>query len=332
MTSVIHVPNHQALTVKRNEKDDFITDIQAGLTKSNKQIESKYFYDEQGSDLFNQITRHPDYYLTRCELEILSRYKQSLSALIKSEPFNLIELGPGEGIKTQIVMEQFLKDNLIFNYMPIDISTKYLLALVKQFKQALPNLELTPIHADYFGGLEWLRENSSRRSLVIFLGSSIGNFDWAQANTFLSHLHESLRNDDYLLIGFDLRKDIDVLMRAYDDIDGVTRDFNLNLLHRMNRELNANFNVDKFRHYATYNVYSGAMESYLVSQEKQAIHIGALDDTIHFHPFEAVHVEFSCKYLLSQIETLAKDNGFEITKHFSDTQGYFVDSLWRVRK
>lgn len=330
MSSVIHVPD-DGLTVKQNTKDEFKNDILAGLTLPNKQIQSKYFYDDRGSELFNQITRHPDYYLTRCELDILNRYKQQLSSMISAQAFNLVELGPGEGLKTQILIEQFLKDSLDFTYMPIDISSQYLLSLVRQFKQQLPALKHTPIHADYFKGLEWLSDHSKRRNLVLFLGSSIGNFDWASANAFLSHLHESLHAGDYILIGFDLRKDIGILMRAYNDIDGITRDFNLNLLTRMNRELSANFDETKFSHYATYNVYSGAMESYLISLQDQSIHMDALQKTFHFHAYEAMHVEFSCKYLLSQIEEMATANGFEIVNHFKDTQHYFVDSLWRVR-
>jgi L-histidine Nalpha-methyltransferase len=332
MTGVVYVPHDQDITSSHDEKYEFKIDIQAGLKKPNKQIQSKYFYDEHGSLLFNQITRHPDYYLTRCEIEILNTYKKQLSTLIHAEPFNLIELGPGEGIKTQLLMEQFLRDSLRFTYIPIDISTRYLKTLITEFKQQLPDLKLIPVHSDYFRGLTWLSMRSERRNFVLFLGSSIGNFEPDATAHFLRQLWEALHHDDYVLLGFDLRKDVNIMMRAYNDADGITRDFNLNLLQRINRELSANFDLTKFRHYATYNVYSGAMESYLISLESQTIHIEALEQDIFFEAIEPIHVEYSYKYHLSQIQQLAHAAGFEIIKNFADSNQYFVDSLWRVKK
>lgn len=332
MAGVIHITDDQDLKTRYQEKNAFKTDIQLGFAKTEKKIQSKYFYDEHGSELFNQITRHPDYYLTQCEIEILNTYKKQISALLGDKPYNVIELGPGEGIKTQILIEQFLRDSLNFTYMPIDISTKYLNTLSKQFNQQLPALKLTPIHSDYFKGLEWLSEHSGRQNLVLFLGSSIGNFDPVLTEEFLHHLWEILHDGDHVLLGFDLRKDINVLMRAYSDQDGITRDFNMNLLQRMNRELHAHFDADKFSHYATYNVYSGAMESYLVSLEQQIVAIDALDRSYSFDAIEPIHVEYSYKYLVSQIEEFARTTGFSIVQHFTDTRNYFIDSLWRVNK
>ncbi len=282
--------------------------------------------------MFNQITRHPDYYLTRCEIEILNTHKKQLSSLIELMSFNLVELGPGEGIKTKILIEQFMSDHLDFKYIPIDISEKYLKILIKQFQKQIPKLDLIPIYSDYFRGLRWLSDHSDKRNLVLFLGSSIGNFDPKSTKVFLQHLWESLNDGDYILIGFDLRKDVDVLMRAYNDDAGITRDFNLNLLERMNRELGANFNVNHFRHYATYNVYSGAMESYLISLINQSVKFDALERSIEFKETEPVHVEYSYKYLLPQIYELAKDTGFEVIHNFLDSKNYFVDSFWCANK
>lgn len=328
MADVIHVAAEDSMHTIHDAKNEFKKEISQGLSRARKQIPSKYFYDQEGSELFNRITRHPDYYLTQCEIEILTQNKNALSRLMSNQAFNLIELGPGEGIKTKILIEQFLRDALNFTYMPIDISTQYLRCLMNQFNQTLPHLKLAPIHSDYFQGLEWLSKHSARRNIVLFLGSSIGNMDAAETRLFLSHLWQALNHGDYVLMGFDLRKDINVLMRAYNDSSGITRDFNLNLLKRINRDLDAHFVLDKFCHYATYNVYSGAMESYLMSLENQTVYIDALKQAYGFEAMEAVHVEYSHKYLLSQIEELARLNGFQKINHFLDSRHYFVDSLW----
>lgn len=313
------------------EKAEFMLDVQMGLLKARKQIHSKYFYDADGSELFNEITRHPDYYLTNCEIEILHTYKNEITNLFINKPFNLIELGPGEGAKTEILLDEFLKHTLDFSYIPIDISKKYLEALMKGFSKKLTPQQLMPIYADYFRGLEQLREQSKRPNLVLFLGSSIGNFSPIQTQEFLTHLHHSLNKNDYVLVGFDLRKDADVLMRAYSDSDGITRDFNMNLLHRINRELGADFDVNKFQHYATYNVYTGAMESYLLSLENQIVKIRDLEQAFSFEAIEPIHVEYSHKFSLTQINEYAKKTGFEIIHHYTDKRKYFIDALWRVR-
>lgn len=314
-----------------HEKLEFVQDLTIGLAKPKKQIPSKYFYDEHGSELFNQITRHPDYYLTQCEFEILDKYKTQIANLFNSEPFNLVELGPGEGIKTQILVEEFLQKSLQFTYLPIDISKKYLKTLIDEFSNKLHQLKLLPLYSDYFRGLEWLRQHSQRANLVLFLGSSIGNFTPKEVQNFLEHLCQSLNKNDYVLLGFDLRKDVQVLMRAYDDSDGITRDFNLNLLKRINRELNADFDISKFKHYATYNVYSGAMESYLISLERQTIAIEALGQSFTFDKIEPIHVEYSYKFYLKQINELAEIAGFEVIQTYTDNKQYFIDTLWQVK-
>jgi len=330
MTNVIDVMSDQSLETQHDHNTEFMRDVQTGLTMPNKQIQSKYFYDEHGSELFNQITRHADYYLTQCEIEILRTYKRQIAKIVHGEPFNLVELGPGEGIKTQILIEEFLQESLDFIYLPIDISKKYLNMILNNFNARLPTLQLTPLHSDYFRGIEWLSEHSARKNVVLFLGSSIGNFNLTMTEEFLRHLCCSLNQGDYVLLGFDLRKDVDVLMRAYNDSDGITRDFNLNLLQRINRELGANFVLKKFHHYATYNVYTGAMESYLISLERQNIMIEALRQSFTFEVIEPIHVEYSHKYLLPQIDQLAHVTGFEVVQNFTDSKKYFIDTLWRV--
>lgn len=332
MTDIIDIADYHDISSQYDDQNEFRRDIEAGFSPPKKHIKSKYFYDEKGSELFNQITRHPDYYLTSCELEILNRYANELSSIMGNTSFNVIELGPGEGIKTKILAQQFFKDHLKFRYTPIDISKKYLKTLMDQFKHQIPSLEVVPIHADYFKGVEWQSEHSSRCNLVLFLGSSIGNFDPVMTQGFLRQLWNVLHHNDYVLLGFDLKKDIELLMRAYDDSAGITRDFNLNLLTRINRELAGKFYLNQFRHHACYNANIGAMESYLVSTKSQDVPIESLRKTFSFKTDEFVHVECSYKYSLSQIDALASDNGFVVLNNFFDSKQYFVDSLWQVKK
>lgn len=310
----------------------FAMDVSKGLLKENKYLLSKYLYDEKGSELFNRITRHPDYYLTQCEMEILDKNKCLLSKLLENENFNLIELGPGEGIKARVIIDQFLHDSREFTYFTIDISRKYLSQIERKFHKDLPDLKLQVINRDYINGLEWLNAHSENRNIVLFLGSSIGNFDKENMKDFLNKVWTDLRAGDYFLIGFDLKKNIDTMIQAYNDRDGITREFNLNLLRRMNRELKTDFEIASFEHYETYNVLSGAMESYLVSLKEQNVHSETLHQTFHFDEYEPVHIESSYKYIRSQIEKLAQDAGFEVVNNFSDSRDYFIDSLWRVCK
>lgn len=315
-----------------NEKQIFLADVISGLSQFNKQIPSKYFYDEAGSILFNRITRHPDYYLTQCEIEILSNNYDYFAKLITQQAFNIVELGPGEGIKTQRFLQVFLQHNLSFTYIPIDISFKYLSNLKTLLQTELPNINMSAVQGDYLNGLKWLVNKSQNQNLILFLGSSIGNYSLEHAEKFFRDLRHIINNNDYVLIGFDLRKDIPTLIKSYDDNEGITREFNLNLLKRINQELGGNFNIDNFYHYATYNVYSGAMESYLVSLKEHEVLITEANKTFKLNPFEAIHVEYSYKYIPSQISSLAKKTGFKMIKNFTDSRHYFIDSLWQVVK
>ena len=311
---------------------EFMRDVSYGLSRKNKKIESKYFYDDQGSQLFNTITRHPDYYLTRCELEILSTYKKDIARIFLDQQINIVELGPGEGIKTTILLDEFMQHPLAFTYYPVDISKKYLQDLKLNLVVKWPKLEVRPIHGDYLEGIQWLIRQDNHKNLVIFLGSSIGNFTVAAANQFLKQIGMLLNHGDYVLIGFDLRKDINTLLSAYNDSDGVTRQFNFNLLHRMNYELNADFKLGEFEHTGVYNSVRGAMESYLLSRKKQTVYIEGLHQRIGFDLQEPIHLEYSHKYILPQIVALAKKNNFNIVKHFMDSKHQFVNALWQINK
>ncbi len=321
---------------------EFLNDVVEGLSATPKRLSSKYLYDDEGSRLFQKIMALPEYYLTRTEAEILNVHKQAILDIIGDEPFNLVELGAGDGQKTSILIRHFLKRSVEFYFTPIDISEHALLLLANALAKEFPELRFQGIHDEYFSGMQHLNtlfqsEGSfldnpvHRRNIVLFLGSNIGNFNRADSIDFLKHLRMSMREKDYLLIGFDLKKDVKVLQAAYDDAAGVTRAFNMNLLTRMNRELGAAFDLDMFQHYATYNPMISAMESYLLSKEEQSVWIQMAGRAVYLDAYEPIHTEYSHKYSLHDIQTLASEAGFDVAYHFTDSNGYFVDSLWCVK-
>lgn len=313
-----------------NAYEEFKKDIMLGLSQPLKSIPSKYFYDAKGSDLFTRITQHPDYYLTKCEMEILDRYKQTFSRLFGKGPFNLVELGPGNGDKALILLEQFYHDGLNVKYFPIDVSIKYLQQLTKKLHQRIPSLDIQGIHSDFISGLESLSLSSENQNVLLFLGSSIGNFDHFFTKNFLTSLKKVMYPGDYLLIGCDLKKDPEVLMRAYDDSHHLTRDFNLNMLHRINTELGADFPIEKFHHQPEFNESESAMESYLISSEHLDVTIASLGRKFTFNAGEPIYVESSYKYSLSKLKALAESLGFQVIEAYLDTKQYFVDYLWQV--
>lgn len=316
-----------------NETDAFALDVLVGLSSPRKTIPSKYFYDETGSSFFRRITELPEYYPTACELEIIERESGAIARYVDyDQPFNLVELGAGFSQKSTTLLTRFVDQRLDFQYVPIDISEAAMQSLIGLLNGRLPTLEVQGLVTDYFNGIKWLNNRFKRKNLVLFLGSSIGNFTHAENCVLLRNLWNCLNHDDVLLIGFDLKKDIDMLLRAYNDSQGVTRDFNLNLLHRINRELGGNFDVSKWRHFGTYDVFSGAMESYLVSLERQSAFIEKIGRWFEFDAWEPIHTEYSYKYLVPEIEQLAGETGFEIYEHLFDSRRYFTDSIWRVYK
>jgi dimethylhistidine N-methyltransferase len=314
------------------DEHTFSGDILVGLSRNPKEISSKYFYDQRGTKLFQKIMDLPEYYLTPCEFNILKTKKEELSRLMKNESFNLVELGAGDGRKTSLLLEHFLKKELNFKYIPIDISESAMKILTHFLNQKFPSLEAEGIVAEYFEGLKWISNLSYHKNMVLFLGSNLGNFNKTQSRVFLHNLWNSLQHGDYAVIGFDLKKDIELMLKAYNDSQNITREFNLNLLKRINRELGGNFNLKKFRHYSNYDVFTGAMESYLVSLEAQEVFLKKVGQSFSFEAWEPIHTEYSYKYLVSDIEKLAEETGFSIEKHLYDKKKYFADSLWKVEK
>lgn len=332
MTSKIEVVDGQKATLAFSDHDAFALDVLVGLSEVPKSLPSKYMYDAAGSELFAKITEEPEYYLTQCELSILHSQAKNIAQRAPKEPFHLIEFGAGSYHKPSILIEEFIRQGLDFEYVPIDISKVALETLSHDLSERFPDLKVHGLITDYFTGIRWLNAHYHRRNFVLFLGSNIGNFNRSKAHFFLRNLWNGLNDGDHVLIGFDLRKDIDLLLAAYNDRHGVTARFNLNLLTRINRELGGHFNVEQFRHFGTYNVFSGAMESYLVGMEDQTVTIDEIGRSFTFHPWEPIHTEYSYKYLESDIDLLASATGFSVEKHLHESNRYFIDSLWRVQK
>lgn len=310
--------------------DQFAREVLDGLQSNPKTLSSKYFYDERGNRLFQQIMKLPEYYLTGCEFEILQACQTEIAALFGQNTFDLIELGAGDGYKTKILLTYFLETGADFRFIPIDISEAALGELRASLGQEIPSLAVMPMQGEYFQVLETMRSWKDRAKLILFLGSNIGNLTPQEAVRFLTGLRQALSPGDHLLLGVDLKKDPGTVLAAYNDPTGVTAAFNLNLLSRINRELQADFNLDQFFHWETYDPVSGAARSYLVSREAQQVFLGYWNQTIHFQPWEGIYVERSQKYHFDDLAEMADRSGFEILRHFTDTRGYFADSLWRV--
>jgi dimethylhistidine N-methyltransferase len=294
-------------------------------------LSSRWIYDDEGSRLFSAICELPEYYPTRCEAEILTARTADILAAVGEGPLDIVDLGAGDGRKAAIVIQDALNRGPDVRYVPIDISEAAMSKLVDGMRARFAGLAVGGVVGEYFDSLNWL-SRSQRRRMVMFLGSNIGNFTKVQARVFLRQLWEALNPGDLALIGFDLKKDIDLLLDAYNDTAGVTAKFNTNLLARINRELGGEFDTGTFRHYATYDVYSGAMESYIVSMVRQTVAVRDLRTSFEFDEWEPVHTEYSYKYLQSDIENLANATGFEILGQYHDAKRWFTDSLWKVSK
>ena len=306
--------------------------VAEGLRRSHKTLSSMYFYDDEGSRLFQQIMALPEYYPTRTEFELFTRHQAALATALRpattQEPFFLLELGAGDGLKTKILLRHLLETNAVFTYVPVDISGAALDGLAASLGEELPGLRVEPIVADYSAALRLMATRPGRK-VVLFLGSNIGNFLPADRLTFLRTLAAPLSPNDRLLVGFDLQKDPRTIRAAYDDAQGVTAAFNLNLLARLNRELGADFDLAHWQHYTDYDPLAGAVRSFLVSTRAQAVHLTALNQTLQFAAWETIHTENSYKFTGPQIEALATEAGLSATEFFTDEQNYFADVVLR---
>ncbi|NNE31239.1 MAG: L-histidine N(alpha)-methyltransferase [Winogradskyella sp.] len=309
-------------------ENTFAQDVLKGLSAKDKYLSSMYFYDDNGSRIFREIMNMPEYYLTDAEFEILSmQSKQIYEALNFSGPFNIVELGAGDGFKTFKLLEYLVTNNIDVHYIPIDISQEAIDMLTKNLNQRLPNLKIHPRVGDYF---EILKDNrvSEYPSLLLFLGGNIGNYLEDKAKELLRLVNRNMKLGDKLLIGIDIKKNPIVIQNAYFDNHGITKRFNLNLLLRINRELDADFKIDDYDFYCHYNPITGNVNSYIVSLRKQTVELKALNKSITFDYNELIWTELSKKYSLEEIEKLAVASSFKLTTNFLDCKHYFADSLW----
>ncbi len=308
----------------------FLTDVLEGLRSKNKNLSSKYFYDEKGDKLFQQIMHLDEYYLTNKELEIFETHKSDiLEAIDTGESFRIIELGAGDGLKTKILLKYFLENDIDFTYTPVDISGHVLELLERNLQKEIPGLKIEPYQGDYFDALSEIGE-VGEKDIVFFLGSNIGNFPGNEAEGFIAKLQAFLNPGDLLFMGVDLKKDPSIILSAYNDSQGVTTEFNLNLLDRINSELNGNFDRNQFLHYPYYNPQTGECRSYLISQKDQIVTID--DHEIHFRAWEAIFMEVSKKYDEVQLNELSSTTGFKEIDIFKDQQDWFADVLWQVEE
>jgi len=306
----------------------FAHDVLKGLSQPHKSIPCKYLYDERGSELFCKIMELPEYYLTDCEKNSLDAHKGIISDTIGYGHSNLIELGAGDGMKTKILIKHLLERNHDFQYCPIDISESAIVNLSQCLNKEYPCLNIKGLITDYFQGLTWLSQQNNSQNVVLFLGSNIGNFSPREAMDFLKHLRKSINKGDYLLIGFDLKKDKDTMVKAYNDAQGITEQFITNILSRINCELGGEFDLDRFRYFSTWDDLSGAIQSYLISTCEQKIYIRDLNTSFTLNHGEVIHTESSYKFTTDQCTVMAEESGFEIVENYFDDRNYFVDSLW----
>jgi L-histidine N-alpha-methyltransferase len=288
--------------------DSFAEAVRAGLGQRPRSIPPRFFYDARGSELFERICRLPEYYVTRTELAILERHVREFPPTD-----TVIEFGCGYGAKTRLLFEAFFRARRKMTFVPVDISRKALEETGRHLADAHPGLTVRAIRTEFERAYEFI---PSEPSLVLFLGSNIGNLDRAESVRFL----RSLRGHK-VLVGFDMQKDPEVLHAAYNDAQGVTAEFNLNLLTRINRELGGNFDLAQWKHLSFYNAVAGRIEMHLVSTASQTVHV--LGEMHVFEAGERLHTEDSYKFSETQIRAIAAESEFRVEKWWTDEQGWF---------
>jgi L-histidine Nalpha-methyltransferase len=316
----------QMKMTKQLESSVFERDVKEGLFSIPKKLSSKYFYDKKGNQLFRQIMELDEYYLPKAEIEILINSTAKIAQLILPNRLDILELGAGDGSKTLFFLQNLIQQGKTIKYLPMDISAHILEINKSNLLNKISNLDIEPIVGDYFQTMEILSEQTNTK-VVLFLGSNIGNYKGDEATEFLSMVLSLLHSGDFLLMGVDLRKNPKTILAAYNDSKGLTRQFNLNLLQRINDEMGADFDLTAFDHYPYYDPDSGIAYSYLVSLVAQKV---TLDDgtTIFFDKNELIHTEYSQKYSLEELDLLGQKVGFSKVTHFTDQKDYFSISLF----
>ena len=297
---------------------DELDEIIDGLSQAEKMISPKYFYDERGSQLFDEITRLPEYYPTETELGIMRSNVDEIARLAGKHA-SLIEFGSGSSLKTRVLLEHL---NELAVYVPVDISEDHLLASALQIRAEFPGLEVLPVVADFTQPF-YLPSPAIMpiRNIVYFPGSTIGNFTHDAAHELLKVMHQETGEGGALLIGVDLQKDPDIIRRAYNDSAGVTAEFNLNMLRHLNREFDADFDLDAYEHSAEYNEQEGRVEIRLISEQHQEVMVG--NTSFSIDEDEAILTEYSHKYTLDGFAAMAKAAGFNVERVWMDAERLF---------
>jgi len=307
----------------------FLEDVLKGLSAKEKYLQSKYFYDAKGDALFQQIMGCQEYYPTKCEMEIFTQKTSELVSVLteQSTEFDIVELGAGDATKSFHLLKGLFDHQIKFTYYPVDISANVIEQLQKHLPQKLPHLQLHGLNGEYFNMLEKAKTLSDKIKVILFLGGNIGNVPLEKAGEFCKELRKHLLPGDFVVVGFDLNKNPATILAAYNDHNGFTRDFNLNLLLRINNELKGNFILQNFYHYPTYDPATGACKSYLVSTKEQQVEIA--DSSFHFAEGETIFMEIAQKYTTAQTDELATKTGFTPIHHFYDSKGWFLDAVWK---
>ena len=299
----------------------FAQELSISIRQKQKAINPKFFYDQKGSQLFEKICVLPEYYLTRTEISILKQIDGKLQSYLDGN-FRLVELGSGSSQKTRLLIDMLTRLQKHVEYFPIDIS-KILKTSSVALQSDYKKLHITGIIDNYENGLEFVKNYDDMKNLIVFLGSSFGNFDPENGIKFLQKINSSMKKDDLFLIGLDLVKDKDVLCQAYNDSQGITAQFNLNVLSRINSELGGNFDTSKFVHHAVYNENQNKIELYLRSLSKQTVEIPNADLMLEIDEDELIHTENSHKYTISQIKQMFRITGYQIKDMWNDDNRYY---------
>ena len=303
----------------------FAKDIKFGLTNKHKFIPDRQYYDDKGSVYFQELMSSPNYYVTDSEFEIFDNYKQELCNIFssKTENFKIIEFGAGDAYKTKLLLQECSKSHKT-TYYPIDFSKKYLDDMNVDFANNLPKIDIKTINADYFEALELLGKDDNARKIILFIGSSLGGLTDTEMKDFFTKLSNLLNKGDILFFGFDLKKNSEILYQAYHN---TCKNWCSYLLQRVNNELNANFNLNKFEYYTTYNPENGKFKWYFISKEKQSVNIKEINLEISFELGEPIYIGQSKKFSIAEINEIARKYNFTDLKFYFDQKKYFTDVI-----
>ncbi len=295
-------------------------DILNNFLHQPRSLSPKYFYDDRGSDLFTQICDTPEYYPTRTEDSLLNQY--CIDIITKSQPNQIIELGSGNSQKTRHLFNACETLGTYCRYLPFDVCESILVESSQELHEEYPWLDIQPLQGDFYAGLGNLPQNHNK-NLYIFLGGSIGNFTPEKAGQFLKELYQTMNDGDFFLLGADRKKEPSVLNAAYNDAQGITAEFNLNVLNVINHELDANFNINEFEHSAHFNDMLDRIEMHLISKKDQTVDLNRLNEQVEISQGEKILTEISCKYSFDKLETLLRNAGFNIEQHYQPINNYF---------